>query len=139
MQLKSLSFNYCVPQKRAIFYLALFVFFVLFDQFFKHLFSNSPILVCNKGISLGLTISPIFFWLIWLIIITLIFKISNTYPHTLIIKTLILSGAISNIIDRFYLGCVRDFIPFLNLFYFNFADLFIVIGFLFFIYFYIKK
>jgi len=42
--------------------------------------------------------------------------------------TLILAGAIANLVDRLYLGYVRDFIS-LNLgFTFNFADAFIVAG-----------
>ncbi|KKU55834.1 MAG: hypothetical protein UY41_C0005G0013 [Candidatus Moranbacteria bacterium GW2011_GWE1_49_15] len=51
-----------------------------------------------------------------------------------------LSGAVSNMLDRLIFGCVRDFIPFIfDLFYFNAADTFIAAGFLFFLIFLFKS
>ncbi len=45
-----------------------------------------------------------------------------------IIFALILAGAISNIVDRIYLGYVRDYLDFGLAFTFNLADAMIVVG-----------
>lgn len=42
--------------------------------------------------------------------------------------SLIIAGAVSNLIDRFYFGYVVDFLSFLNYSIFNLADIFIVVG-----------
>jgi len=128
-------------QKRTVFYAVLFIFLVFFDQLSKNFFSNSPTFLCNQNISLGLVIPSRFFWLLWFIFIFFIIQI-NPKTHTsqtILIKTFILTGAISNIVDRVRLGCIRDFIPFFNLFYFNIADFLITLGFIFCIFLYLKN
>ena len=42
--------------------------------------------------------------------------------------TLIVAGALSNLIDRLYFGYVVDFISFFNYSIFNLSDVYIVIG-----------
>ncbi len=56
------------------------------------------------------------------------FQISNYKTQSKIIALLILSGGISNIIDRLYFGCVIDFIDLKFWPVFNFADIYITLG-----------
>lgn len=87
----------------------------------------------NKGIAFGLF--PNFVWILILpFFLLLLFLNRRFYPKYQILDTryliLILAGGISNLIDRFLLGAVRDFIqlPFIPTF--NLADVAIFLGFL---------
>ncbi len=88
--------------------------------------------MCNYGIAMGIILPQIIFVILWGVIMMCVIyfwlqKISEKFfiqlPYILI-----LSGGVSNIIDRFYYGCVVDYIPFLNISSFNIADAFITIG-----------
>ncbi len=88
--------------------------------------------ICNYGIAMGIILPQIIFVILWgAIMMCVIYfwlqKISEKFfiqlPYILI-----LSGGVSNIIDRFYYGCVVDYIPFLNISSFNIADAFITVG-----------
>lgn len=109
-------------------FLFLFFFLVSLDQIFK--FSFSAISICNKNIAWNIPIAPSFFYFFWLIIFFFLiynFLKSKNYLEKISL-VLILSGAISNTIDRLARGCVIDFI---NLKYwpiFNLADIYITIG-----------
>lgn len=92
----------------------------LFDGFY----------ICNPHIAFGLKIPEVLFWILWFGIIFLIFYF--LYGKHVGLDTLylifILFGAISNLIDRIWWGCVIDFI---NLGFwpiFNLADFFISLG-----------
>ena len=130
---------YIKNTKKTLYLGVFFVFLLLFDFLTKHFFYNKS-LYCNKNISLNIELDNYVFWIIWLIINIffiwqLLFKSKMLYLKQISI-ILVLSGSFSNIFDRIYFGCVRDFILFFseNFFYFNFADLFIFIGvFIFFI------
>jgi signal peptidase II len=110
----------------------LFVFFwIVIDQISKHLVRQSDrFYICNNGVAFGLYIPEIVFWAIWMSMFGLIgfylFK-NKSEIHFLI---LIISGALSNAIDRLYLGCVIDFIDIkiFNYPLFNLADTLIVTG-----------
>lgn len=145
-----------------LFFIASLVFI---DQFSKYIIrSSGGFYICNRGISFGLVLPPLIFWLFWTVItfvlfifliLKLEFRISNqkqnqkskkfdiwilnfiwnnlgfgfwTSQVTIIGLIFILSGAVSNILDRLYFGCVIDFIklPYWQLF--NLADAFISIG-----------
>ena len=93
--------------------------------------------VCNYGISFGmmshLNIGKILILLDFLIIAYLIYLISkenNSFTKASI--SLIIAGAIANVIDRSIHGCVFDFLDFHLKNYhwpsFNVADTFITIG-----------
>ena len=140
---------------RRYFIIFLSTFLILIDQLSKYLIRHlDGFYVCNKGIAWGialpsffiLTISIILLVFICLLILNYNFKnfylieslklkIGNSYP-----VMFILSGGISNVIDRISYGCVIDFI---NLQFwpasiamrsiagwpvFNFADIFIATG-----------
>lgn len=120
--------------------------FVLIDQFSKFLaveFLKTPVKLFGNFLSLDKSLNPgIAFgirfdqWLILLATIVLIFLIVkitlenlNTENHlTRLTLSLILGGAIGNMIDRVLYGQVTDFIssPFWPTF--NLADVFIVVG-----------
>ena len=114
---------------------------ILIDQITKLIFWNrdfflGPIhihLVKNYGLGFGLNFTPLIN--LSIIGIALLFFVYYYWRHHLslswtgkIIFALILSGAISNIIDRLYLGYVRDFLDLGLGFTFNFADALIVLG-----------
>jgi signal peptidase II len=120
------------------------ILLILFDQASKYLVRHKGgFYICNQGVAFGIEIPQLWLWLLISLVLTSFlilnkllnlkfknfdlienfkFRISN---YALI---LILSGAISNIIDRLYFGCVIDFInpPFGPIF--NLADVFISIG-----------
>lgn len=80
----------------------------------------------NPGIAFGININPfIFYPLVIILFILLYLAFKNSFPKAL---SLIIGGAISNIIDRIYLGHVVDFINFQIWSVFNLADLAIIVG-----------
>ena len=94
-------------------------------------------LVCNKGIAFGLfsqAKTPAFIWIFYIsvIIIVFIFAFYKKFFHrgksTQVFLSLILGGAIGNLIDRIRLGFVIDFLDFRIWPVFNIADSAITIG-----------
>ncbi len=107
------------------------------DQLIKYFIRQSDgFYICNYGIAFGIKISEIFFWTLIAIIFFGMFYFLKNKNNFLIIKNfryeiiLIISGAVSNIIDRITLGCVVDFIDIkiINYPVFNLADSFIFVG-----------
>jgi len=104
------------------------------DQFSKYLIrAQGGFYICNKNISFSLVIpQSILPTLLALIIFALLFILFKFQPKLSVLEKIslifILSGAISNILDRLLFGCVIDFI---NLGFwpsFNLADAFISSG-----------
>ena len=98
----------------------------------------------NEGIAFGLNKQNI--GNIVLSVIVLIFVINYIFTQKerlnskiIVYLTLIISGGISNVIDRIYNGAVIDFIKIGNFPVFNFADIFIVCGWLLFAINFIKE
>lgn len=118
--------------------LVLFFLLLAIDQFIKYkIHQNGGFYICNEGISFGVPILLIFFWLFLgiFLILTLsycknLLNNNQLNKFNLFFLVLIISGAISNAIDRFLFGCVIDFIN-VNISIipiFNFADIFIFLG-----------
>jgi lipoprotein signal peptidase len=86
--------------------------------------------ICNPGISWNISISSYIFWIFWFFIaaILLFLFLKKHTTHYSLFIIFILSGAVSNIIDRIYYGCVIDFIDLKFWPIFNLADIFIVSG-----------
>lgn len=107
---------------------------VIFDQISKFFLPNGSfsskfiVSFCNKNIAWSIPVAPGFFYLFFPIIffVMIYFFIRNKFNKLAL--TFILSGAISNIIDRFWQGCVIDFIDLKIWPVFNFADIYITIG-----------
>ena len=106
------------------------------DQLIKHIIrSQGGFYICNSYIAWGIKIPEAIFWALLLIILTsltyLIYKeeiktLNNLF--ILICLTLICAGALSNMIDRIYVGCVVDYIGFWIFPAFNIADFCIILG-----------
>ncbi|XLQ20588.1 MAG: signal peptidase II [Candidatus Moraniibacteriota bacterium] len=107
---------------------------IVIDQVIKFFILQSQAIesLCNYGIAMGIILPQIIFVGLWILIMLCVIyfwvqktsdKFINQLPYILI-----LSGGISNTIDRFYYGCVVDYIPFLNISSFNIADAYITIG-----------
>lgn len=110
-------------------FLLFFLSLIFIDQFSKYVIrQNGGFYICNKGVAFGIDFPEFIFWPIWIFLIGLVahflFK-NKEYIYSL---TLIVSGAISNMIDRLYHGCIVDFIDLKIWPVFNLADAFIVIG-----------
>lgn len=121
-----------VLRKNLFLFLALGGLVLVSDQLSKILIRlYGGFYICNPHIAFGLKIPEVLFWILWLGIIFLIFYLlynKKCIPHDTLYLILILSGAISNLIDRIWRGCVTDFI---NLGFgpvFNLADFFISLG-----------
>jgi signal peptidase II len=111
----------------------LFATLVALDQFAKYLSNN---FVCNKNIAWSIPIAPAIFYFVWIAIVTgliyIFLKSKNIYQKIFLI--IILSGAISNIIDRLRFGCVVDYIDLKFFPVFNLADVYITLGIIFIIF-----
>lgn len=133
-----------------IFCIALFILFI--DQLSKFIILKSlqpgdsfPVIknifhisfILNRGVAFGIfsdTASTVFIW-IAIICVTIITFICCLYKKMFYRKksmqislSLILAGAIGNLIDRIRLGCVIDFLDFRIWPVFNIADSAITIG-----------
>lgn len=113
-----------------------FILLIAVDQLSKYLIrfrhpADGGFYACNKNIAFGIEIPGLLFWIFWLaiivIMITFAFRQKYIIYNTLYI-ILIVSGALSNAIDRLYFGCVIDFIDLKFWPVFNLADVFIVSG-----------
>lgn len=122
------------------------IFLVIADQFIKYLIrSRGGFYICNPNLAFGIRVPAFLFWLFWIgIIFFLIILICNKKyfipDHNITLQSrtagnpailyilLILSGAVSNLIDRLFQGCVIDFIDLKFLPVFNLADIYITLG-----------
>lgn len=124
-------------------------FLIFLDQVSKYTIRHEGgFYVCNPNIAFGINLSPIIFWLCWIIIIVILLvglkkllrvnnpeegivkKSLSAQKNKMVITALvfILAGAVSNIIDRIFLGCVVDFIDWKIWPIFNLADCFVFFG-----------
>ena len=101
------------------------VFLLLFDQLSKFLILSlfPQIVVYNKGIAFGFLASE---W--WIVINFFILGAIACLIKRKLPAGLIISGGISNILDRLFRGAVVDFIDLKIFPIFNFADVFICLG-----------
>lgn len=110
---------------------SLFVSLILVDQLSKYLVRHfDGFYICNSGISFGINLPNYIFWIAWIIIIiALVYYLFKNLPSRIsTILSIVLAGAISNMIDRIYFGCVLDFIDLKVWPVFNLADTFISLG-----------
>jgi len=122
-------------KSHTIFYGTFFMgLFIILDQGIKWLVLQSETVdhLCNYGIAMGIVLPQQLFIVFWgiLIVAVIHFWLKHLSENFLVQLPyiLILSGGLSNMIDRVYYGCVVDYIPFLNISSFNVADVFITIG-----------
>jgi signal peptidase II len=112
----------------------IFSFLVFIDQLSKYLIRlKGGFYICNPDISWGIKVNSyalIIFWTILILILLAALK-SKYFVNNPLYITLILAGAVSNMLDRIYFGCVVDFINLKFWPIFNLADFFIVCGALF--------
>ncbi|MBI2607219.1 MAG: signal peptidase II [Candidatus Doudnabacteria bacterium] len=108
-------------------------FLILLDQITKAYFVSRDFFVRNYGLPFGLD-----FGLVWNIAVVLaglfffVWYYIKTQPRDdkilVLAFALVFAGAISNLLDRLFLGFVRDFADLGLGFVFNLADIFIAIG-----------
>ena len=112
-------------------FLIALVALIMIDQFFKYLIRlKGGFYICNKNIAWGIKLPGALFWVFWLIIIflLLLFLRRKGFQDYFFPFVFILSGSISNIIDRLAFGCVIDFIDLKFWPIFNLADSFLILG-----------
>ncbi|KKP70973.1 MAG: Lipoprotein signal peptidase [Candidatus Moranbacteria bacterium GW2011_GWE2_35_2-] len=121
-----------------LFFLGVGLIFV--DQLSKNvvrLYDKGGFYICNEGIGFGIKIPELIFFSLWTVAVIFLAHsvfLKKKYILRLISCVFILSGAVSNMFDRFAHGCIIDFIDLKIWPVFNLADIFIVIGFAGFIY-----
>jgi len=109
----------------------IFAFLVFIDQLSKYLVRHfDGFYICNSGISFGIQLPEFLFWIFWIIIISILiyYILRNTLSFIAFLLSLILAGALSNVIDRLFFGCIVDFIDLKFWPIFNLADIFISLG-----------
>ena len=134
--------------QKTFFFGCIIGFIVIIDQFFKYKTRHSGgFYLCNNGISFGIPLSNIIFWLI----IAFIFLFALFYCVFLYKKrvflyieliglSLFFGGVLSNLIDRLFFGCILDYISFFRPFpVFNLADVSIFLGSCFILFFLLSK
>jgi len=111
---------------------------IIIDQIIKWWVINNPsFLYINPGFIFGLGSNyDLFFWILMTIILILAFFVSKKEKKYYWVFCIMLSGAISNLIDRFFRGGVIDYfkIDFGYQLIFNFADVLLVTGLIIYIY-----
>jgi signal peptidase II len=106
---------------------------VIFDQFSKFLFKNIHFGIINYSTNTGAAFSLFegyvgILTLISFFVVFFIIYLFKKNPKHFLPLSFILGGTIGNLIDRFFLGYVRDFIGIGFFPIFNIADSFNVIG-----------
>lgn len=107
----------------------LLILLVIIDQLTKLAAESFLQTQINIGSALGLYIGkfPLFSFIIACLAIIILLADLIRKRQIGIGETLILSGGLSNIIDRFFRPGVNDWIPFFGL-WFNLADIYITLG-----------
>lgn len=121
-------------QKRYIFTLSFFVL-AAFDQVVKYLIRHlDGFYICNPGISFGFLLPNYLLYplIVGVILASFLYLWEKINPTKIILNkwglTLVLAGALANLIDRLNYGCVIDYIDIKIWPFFNLADVFIVVG-----------
>jgi len=108
-----------------LFLLVLAIIFL--DQVSKSFVGSILSFTCNKGIAFGVGGNALMLSILVLILIAVFVYFEKDFLRKLSLLA-IFGGGLSNLIDRFVVGCVRDFIA-IGLFpAFNIADIAITIG-----------
>ena len=126
------------------------LFIVFIDQFLKYKIRQSGgFFLCNSGISFGIKLPISTFWpilsvflLFLMIYFVFLYNQKVFFPNLLFLGiSLLMGGALSNVLDRFFLGCVLDYIYIFKKFFpiFNIADISISCGLLFIFFSLVKK
>jgi signal peptidase II len=111
----------------------LFIFLVFADQFSKYLIRQTGgFYVCNKNLAFGVNVPDYLFYPVWIVIVLVVFYFLPKNGSLMSLGSaafiFVLSGALGNILDRFYFGCVIDFVDLKFWPIFNLADIFIIAG-----------
>jgi signal peptidase II len=86
-------------------------------------------LACNEAISWGIPLQGGWFWFFWVVsMVVLLYLFGSTREKSQWFLVLVLTGAISNILDRILVGCVVDYISLGSFPIFNLADVLISVG-----------
>lgn len=136
---------------KTFFFLSIASFVVAFDQFLKYkIRQDDGFFLCNRGISFGIQPPDIVFWLtIGLFSFVVLYCCVFLYKKRSVLRfsvsvllglALFTGGVLSNLLDRFLVGCVLDYIPFFKPFpVFNLADVSIFLGSCFVLFFLLSK
>lgn len=116
----------------------LIIILILIDQITKYFFDN----IVNTGAAFGIlkgytTLLIIISFVV--LIICLYYYIKSKDKNIRLGLSFLISGIIGNLIDRLFLGYVRDFISISIIPVFNLADVFNIIGVIIIIYINLKK
>lgn len=126
---------FCVKKSHAILCgIFTFIFLIIIDQYVKVWFmvQDGHEYLCNYGIAFGVKMPQLIFVLLWLVVMIVMsmlwYKVKDLGMSVHIAFLMIFAGAMSNVIDRLWHGCVIDYIPFFHISSYNFADFLIMTG-----------
>ena len=134
---KSFRKNLVVSMKKKRIIAILFTLLLIWiDQFTKYFFYNQEIWsqlfflepLLNDGISRWMDMPMIVIFIVSVICIRLFIYLFHKKYLTVLDFALLMAGTIWNLIDRVYLGWVRDFLSFWSFPVFNVADAFLTCG-----------
>lgn len=123
----------------ALLYILPSTLIVILDQIIKNLFYNNAIiheevilfdfyLTKNFGIITGIPFNFSEIVVIFTLVILVLVIIQNKSYDLLVYFFIVLTGVVSNLIDKFRFGFVIDYINIFNYSHFNLSDLLIYIG-----------
>ena len=123
-------------KKKRIIALLFSLFLIWIDQFTKYLFYNQEIWsnlfflepLLNDWISRWMSMPMVIILIVSIVCIWIFFYLFHKKYLTVLDFSLLLAGTIWNLIDRIWLGWVRDFLSFWNFPVFNMADTFLTCG-----------
>ncbi len=129
---------FSIKSKKRLHYLGYGVFLFIILSGFVRIITNiiytkyPDYIVCNHGISFGIIIPSLFFWISWIITISfifvLIFRSAKESLKLTIAYIFIFVGGLNNVVDRLIYGCVVDYIRIVPWNVFNLSDVLIFIG-----------
>jgi signal peptidase II len=121
--------------KKTLTFSSLIVLLAILDQLSKYMVrTRGGFYICNKGIAFGISAGSIVFWALVIGVVYFCYQTLNAklkiadYKFLRLAMVLVVSGAVSNLLDRLLHGCVIDFIDLSFWPVFNLADIFIVAG-----------
>jgi len=123
------------PLSKTVCFCGILFSFVSVSQLLNYVIRHSGgFYLCNSGISFGIRVPNIFFWLVFAIFLLalVVFLYKKRSFSDVFVVGLALSGggALSNATDRLLFGCVLDYIPLFKKapVFFNVADVGIFLG-----------
>lgn len=108
-------------KNKFLFYPSIFLVVCFVDQTAKYFAGKYFTIICNRGVAFGVGQSGLILSLLALVFVLWLLVHENNKKQKLFLAIILGAGS-SNLLDRLFFGCVRDFINFGIIPTFNIAD-----------------